>query len=69
MEFFQLKKSEETKIRYKKEINTEWKKAFDAPTIKASLANELNDVYKTFTPAINLPDFNNTKEASFNRCY
>ena len=55
-------KSEELKSDIKKEINTEWKKAFDAPTIKASLTNELNDVYKQFTPAINLPDFNNTKE-------
>ena len=55
-------KSEKIKSGIKKEINTEWKKAFDAPTIKASLANELNDVYKPFTPAINLPDFNNTKK-------
>ena len=55
-------KAEDLKAAIKKEINTEWKKAFEAPTIKVSLAKELNDVYKTYKPQINLPDLNNTKE-------
>lgn len=56
------KKIEAIKKRIKNEINSQWKKAFEAPPISASLSTEIKDLFKAHSPTIIPADLNNQKE-------
>ncbi len=56
------KKIEAIKKRLKNEINSQWKKAFEAPPISASLSTEIKDLFKAHSPNIIPADLNNKKE-------
>ena len=56
------KKIEAIKKRIKNEINSQWKKAFEAPPISASLSTEIKDLFKAHSPTIIPADLNNKKE-------
>jgi 2-oxoisovalerate dehydrogenase E1 component len=56
---------EEIRFEINEKINTNWKRSFENPTIKADPIIELNDVYKNVNFNITPPDLSKTKEIRF----
>ena len=46
------KQIDDIRDNFKKEINKEWKRAESAPALEPNLNNELNDIFKSFTPKL-----------------